>query len=538
MSHRATSQCSLLNAADSGVLPYTPNVYQNVPRDDQRQNRRRQMRQTATTAHTLFSSDLASRPSDTSHLATSRRPFEHASSRAESPCCTTSTSYTSEPLISTTTGALMHAGPVITAPATDTPRSALLSHSIPPTTPATVRSPSVLSYTQAEVQCSPPAHKHHTRVCISVTHSHTAALYIPCPSPSLHSTPPTTPAIVRAPSVLPYTHKEAQSRHTAHKHHRCVCISITHSHTLALYIHCSSLSLHSTPPTTLATVRAPSVLPYTHKEAQCRQTAHKHRTRVCISIRHNHTAAWYIHRSSLSLHSTPLTTPATVRDPSVLPYTHKEAQCRQTAHKHRTHIFISVPHDQTAALYVPCSSSSRHSTPPMTPATVRPPSALSHTHAEAQCSPTAHNTTPASASVPHIATRRHCTHLVTLRHCIRPRRRHQPLCDLQVPSPTRKQKRSLAKLHANTTYASASALHTVTQQHCTHMVPLHRCIRPRRRHQPLCDFQVSSLTRTQKRSVALLHTSNTHASASASHTATQRHCTHIVTLRRWIRPRR
>jgi hypothetical protein len=131
------------------------------------------------------------------------------------------------------------------------------------------------------------------------------------------------------------------------------------------------------------------------------------------------------------------------------------------------------------------------------------------------------------------------THLVLLCSCIRPRRRHQPLCDLQVSYHTRKQKRSVARLHTSTTTnASASASHTVTQRHCTYSAPLRHCIRPRRRHQPLRNLQVPIQTREQKRSVAILHTNTTHASTSASHTATERHCTHIVPLRRCIRPRR
>jgi hypothetical protein len=149
------------------------------------------------------------------------------------------------------------------------------------------------------------------------------------------------------------------------------------------------------------------------------------------------------------------------------------------------------------------------------------------------------NTTRTSASASHTATQRHSTYLAPLRHCIRPRRRHQPLCDLQVSSLTRYQERSVAALHTVTVHASASASHTATQPHsCTYPAPLRRCIRPRRRHQPLCDLQVSSLTRTQKRSEAPLHASTTHTSASASHTATQRHCTHPVPLRHCIRPRR
>jgi hypothetical protein len=284
----------------------------------------------------------------------------------------------------------MHAGPVITAPATDTPCSALLSHSIPPTTPATVRPPSVLSHTHTEAQCSPTAHKRHTRVCTSITHDHPAALYAQCSSPSLHSTPPTTPATVRPPTVLSHTRAEAQCSHPASKQHTRVCISITHDHTAALHAPRSSPSLHSTPPTTPATVRPPSVLSHTQAGVECCHPAHKHHTRVCISVNHSHTAALYTPRPSPSLHSTPPTTPATVRPPGVLPHTHTEVQCCHTAHKHGTHVWISITHSHTAALYAPCSSPLLHSTPPTTPATVRPPSVLPYTHTQAQCSPTAH----------------------------------------------------------------------------------------------------------------------------------------------------
>ncbi len=154
---------------------------------------------------------------------------------------------------------------------------------------------------------------------------------------------------------------------------------------------------------------------------------------------------------------------------------------------------------------------------------------------------TTHSHTMAKA---HRTTSWRChAHIFPLGRHIRARRRHEPLCDAHVPIPTRTQKCSVAILRANAASVTVDAKTApASSSHRTHIAPLGRCIRSRRRHQPLRDGQVPVLTCNQKRGAPFLQAVITRDTVSIpsrdSHTVTRQVHTHLGSLRHCARPRR
>ncbi len=103
---------------------------------------------------------------------------------------------------------------------------------------------------------------------------------------------------------------------------------------------------------------------------------------------------------------------------------------------------------------------------------MRAPRPRSHTPKEAQCHRPAQDVTARQRRGRHHDSlnqhQQHCTHFIPLRHGVRPRRRHQPLCNVQVPIRTCQQKRSIALLRENAAHQDSESRTSTTAAPHTH----------------------------------------------------------------------